>query len=56
MPYTKRILKTASKPPVQSKLSSFTSKLILEASQDAREANTSTCEAVEEENSRLGRE
>ena len=51
MPYTKRNSKTTSKPSVQSKLSNFTSKRSLEASQDANEANTGTCEAMEEENS-----
>ena len=53
MPYTKRNSKTTSKPPVQSKLSNFTPKLSLEVSQEANKANTSTCEAMEEENSEL---
>ena len=53
MPYAKRNSKTASKPPFKSTLSNFTSKLSLEASQDTNEANTSTFEAMEEENSEL---
>lgn len=37
--------------PTQSKLSNFTSKLSPEANRDVSEANTNTCEAMEEENS-----
>ena len=53
MPISQRKPSKNSSKPIQSKLFNFTTRANSEASCDRSEANTSTCEAMEEENSKL---